>query len=177
MMKCVSWIDGRSSVQTYRDGLSVVDAWLGGNKGSKLRKHVPYLHVLTGVVEVLPDLPHSLHSAGVACDGEDVYVLGGYSDVGTMDTTWKLMDKQHWEQLPSMIHAVESPVCTIHKDTIYVIGCYAHEYSKLVQSFNIKTKTWTLKKELPRRSDLCHSGVVTHAGKLAVIRDDQMCIM
>ena len=87
MMKCVSWIDGRSSVQTYRDGLIVVGAWPGGNEGSQLSKHVSYLHELTGAVEVLPDLPHCLESARVVCDGEDVYVLGGYSDVGTLDTT------------------------------------------------------------------------------------------
>ena len=168
MMKSVSWMDDVSSVQTYLDGLIVVGAY-----NSVGEKHVSYLDVKAGVVQALPDLPQSASGAGVVCVGEEVYVLGGVSNSRTVNTTWKLVNKQQWEQLPSMIHAVYAPVCTIHKDTIYG-SSYSVTSKLVVQSFNINTKTWALKKELPRGCDRYTAGVVIHADKLAVITKDQM---
>ena len=161
-MKSVSWMDSTSSVQTYRDGLIVVGA---DNSGGS--KHVSYVNVMSGVVQELPDLPQGVRAAGVVCVEEEVFVLGGS---GPVNTTWKLVNKQQWEQLPSLIHAVGSPVCKIHKDTIYVIG----SADKHGQSFNMNTKTWTLKKQLPRGCNRYDSGVVIHEDKLAVITKDQM---
>ena len=168
MMKSVSWMDGSSSVQTCRHGLIVVGAY---NKceGSK---HVSYVDVKSGVVQELPDLPQGVFGAGVVCVEEEVFVLGGESN-GTVNTTWKLVNKQQWKQLPPLIHAVGSPVCKIHTDTIYVIGS-GYSGDKHVQSFNMNTKTWTLKKKLPRGCHRINSGVVIHEDKLAVITKDQM---
>ena len=168
MMKSVSWMDEVSSVQTYLDGLIVVGA--RNSEG----KHVSYVDVKADVVQELPDLPQGVYSAGVVCVEEEVFVLGGYSNSRTVNTTWKLVNKQQWEQLPSMIHDVYSAVCRIHKDTIYVIGSNNSDNNKHVQSFNMKTKTWTLKKELPRGCNRYTAGVVIHADKLTVITKDQM---
>ena len=169
MMKSVSWMDILSSVQTYRDGLIV----LGAYNNSDGSKHVSYVDVKSGVVQELPDLPQDVSAAGVVCVEEEVFVLGGVSN-GTVNTTWELVNKQQWEQLPSLIHAVCASVCKIHKDTIYVIGSVNSDADKLVQSFNMNTKTWTLKKQLPRGCDSVNSGVVIHEDKLAVITKDQM---
>ena len=43
-----------------------------------------------------------------------------------------------------------------------------------VQNFNINTKTWALKKELPHGCYKYDSGVVIHADKLTDITKDQM---
>ena len=170
MMKSVSWMDDNSSVQTYRDGLIVVGAY-NNDEGSK---HVSYVDVKSGVVQELPDLPQGVRAAGVVCVEEEVFVLGGWRNGGRVNTTWKLVNKQQWEQLPPLIHAVSSPVCKIHKDTIYVIGSGYSSGDKHVQNFNMNTKTWTLKKQLPRGCNRYTSGVVIHEDKLAVITKDQM---
>ena len=166
VMKCVSWMDDYSSVQTYRDGLIVV-----GALNSVGYKHVSYVDLKAGVIQQLPDLPQGVYNAGVVCVGEEVFVLGGWSN-GRLNTTWKMVNKQQWEELPPMIHDVSSPVCRIHKDTIYVIGSYNND--KLVQSFNMNIKTWALKKKLPRGCFRHTAGVVIHADKLTIITKDQM---
>ena len=169
MMKSVSWMDNLSSVQTYRDGLIVVGAF-NDYKGGK---HVSYVDVKSGVVQELPDLPQGVCAAGVVCVEEEVFVLGGWSNGSRVNTTWKLVNKQQWEKLPPLEHDVSSPVCKIHKDTIYVIGSYSSD-DKHVQSFNMNTKTWTLKKQLPRDCNWGTSGVVIHEDKLTVITKNQM---
>ena len=166
VMKSVFWMDQWSSVQTYRDGLIVV-----GARNSKGKKHVSYVDVISGVVQELPDLPQGVCVAGVVCVEEEVFVLGGS---GPVNTTWKLVNKQQWEQLPPLIHAVHGPVCKIHTDTIYVIGSAYSDADKHVQSFNMNTKTWTLKKQLPRGCNRFDAGVVIHEDKLTVITKDQM---
>ena len=168
VVKSVSRITAWNGVQTYRDGLIVVGA--GNTEGNK---HVFYVDVKEGEVQELPDLPQGVSRAGVVCAGEEVYVLGGYSN-GSVNTAWKLVNKQLWEELPPLIHAVRSSVCKMHKDTIYVIGSFYDDAVKLVQSFNMKTKTWTLKKHLPRGCNRWESGVVIHADKLTVITKDEM---
>ena len=168
-MECVSWMEQVSSVQTYRDGLIVVGAY-NSNMGNK---HVFYIDVKTGVVQQLPDLPQGVWGAGVVCVEEEVFVLGGWSNGSRVNTTWKLVYKQQWEELPPLVHAVYNPVCKIHRDTIYVIGS-GNGDDKHVQSFSMITKTWTLKKRLPRGCDSWVSGVVIHADKLTVITKDQM---
>ena len=145
VIKSVPWMDGGSSVQTYRDGLIIVSAY-NNNKPSK---QVSYVDVMSGVAQKLPDLPQGVRNAGVVCVKEEVYVLGGWSNGSRVKTTWKLVNKQQWEELPPLIHAVDFPVCKIHKDTIYVIGS-ANSDNKLVQSFSMNTKTWALRKQLPR---------------------------
>ena len=172
MIKSVSWMDSWSSVQIYREGMVVVGAY-NSNMGNK---HVSYIDVKTGVVQELPDLPHGVWSAGVVCVEEEVFVLGGWSNGSRVNTTWKLVNKQQWEELPPLIHAVSSPVCKMHKDTIYVIGSGSNDSNKHVQSFNINTKTWTLKKQLPRGCNSWNSGVVIHADKLTVIAKDMMML-
>ena len=187
VMKSVSWMDHLSSVKAYLDGLIVVSAM-----NSKGRKHVAYVDVMAGVVQELPDLPQSVYWADVVCVEEEVYLLGEDSSA-QMNTTWKLVNKQQWEELPPLIHAVSDAVCTMHKDTIYVMGTnyssflqslysyfgYAVKHSldtncTLLQSFNIKTKTWTLKKLLPLGCYRCDSGIVIHADKLTVVMEDEM---
>ena len=172
VMECVPWIDYMSSVQTYQDGLIVVGT---GHKEGK--RHVSYVDLKAGVVQELPDLPQSASGAGVVCVGEEVYVLGGWhiEYEGAVNTAWKLVNKQQWEQLSPLIHAVSTPICAIHMDTIYVIGSANTACTDThVQSFNMNTKTWALKKELPRGCYRYDSGVVIHADKLTVITKDQM---
>ena len=176
VMRSVSWMDAMSSVQTYRDGLIVV-----GANSSEGNKHVSYVDLKAGVVQELPDLPKGVYGAGVVCVVEEVYALGGYALEGQsigkpVNAAWKLVNKQEWEELPPMLQAVYSPVCAIHKDAIWVIGSSSagDTANTHVQSFNMNTKTWTLKKELPRGCNRYHSGVVIHADKLSVIAKDQM---
>ena len=159
VMKSVSWMNGWSSVQTYRDGLIIVDP-----------ARAAYVDVMAGVVQEFPDVPWYMRNAGVACLEQEVYVLGAYGEV---NTTWKLVNKEQWKQIPMMIRAVSRPACALHKDTIYVVGGY-HSDSKDVQSFNIKTKMWTLKKQLPRSCHRFKSGVIIHADKLTVVTKDQI---
>ena len=172
VMKSVPWMDFMSIVQTYLDGLIVVSAM--NSEGSK---HVSYVDLKAGVVQELPDLPQSVNGVGVVCVEEEVYVLGGWCNEhkNVMNVAWKLVNKQQWEQLPSMIHNVNTPTCAIHKDTIYVISSpNTASTDTHVQSFNINTMTWALKKELPRGCCKFESGVVIHADKLTVITNDQM---
>ena len=135
VIKSVPWMDGGSSVQTYRDGLIIVGAW-----NSKSGEQVSYVNVVSGVVQKLPDLPQGVSGASVVCVEEEVYVLGGWRN-GRVDTTWKLVNKHQWEYFPPLIHAVDYLLCAIHKDTIYVIGSAYSDADKLVQNFNMNTKT------------------------------------
>ena len=169
VIQSVPWMDDDSSVQKYLDGLIVVGA--GTSEGDA---RVAYLDVKAGVQYNLPDLPHGVWGAGIVSMGEEVYVLGGYCNGILLNTTWKLSDKQQWEQLPPLIHAVSASVCTIHKDTVYVIGSSSSSTDNLVQSFNMATKTWVLKERLPRGCYRYDSGVVSHEGNLVVITKDQM---
>ena len=132
MMKSVSWMDGNSSVQIYRDGMVVV----GASNSNMGNKHVSYIDMKSGVVQQLPDLPQGVLCTGIVCVEEEVFVLGGWSNGSRVNTTWKLVSKQQWEELPPLIHAVSSPVCQIHKDTIYVIGSGSNDSNKHLQSFN-----------------------------------------
>ena len=167
VMKSVSWMDDCTSVQTYLDGLIVV----GGTKGTEGYKLVSYLDLKAGVVQELPDLPHGVMAPGVVCVGEEVYVMGGYNN---SCHPWRLLHKQQWEELPPMIYSIGFQLCTMHNDTIYAIGGSYVDTGKLVQRFNMTTKTWTMKKELPCDCARFNSGFVIHAGKLTVMTADQM---
>ena len=131
-----------SSVQTYLDSLIVVSAMI--SEGSK---HVSYVDLKAGVVvQELPDLPQSVNGVGVVCVGEEVYVLGGWCNEhkNVMNVAWKLVNKQQWEQLPSMIQNVNMAICAIHKDTIYVFGS-ANTNFPCVQTHMCRTSTSTLR--------------------------------
>ena len=98
-------------------------------------------------------LPQSLEGACCSTHGDNIYIFGGYSTSGVLNTIYKFnCQTKTIEKLSTTLpQAVQLSCCSIYEDNIYIFGGYRSSVVNTIYKFNCTTETIeTLSTTLPQ---------------------------
>ena len=174
MMNIPEWVDGDSSVASHRERVVIVG---GYNNGAGDKRALLLDMTDNTKVMQLPDLAEPRYLTGVVLSNNNVYVVGGGTDSGSLSSLYYLsLGSDSWQTKKSMPCAVQGPLVILHQQRIYVLGGYYQGTQRSISEYNIKDNTWKRRGDMPVACSSDKAGVVVHEGRIKVITVDKCLV-
>ena len=182
VMDSPEWFDEGSSVHSYDEGLIVA-----GANSTRHGNKVALINVIDFSTKSLPSLPQHTRASSVLYYEQYVYVIGGtvYSDNGWIKSNnmyrWSSVasDKNFWELIGLLKHAVSRPLLFGMDSCVYVVGGVDDTNSSCLhtQVYNVNTIEWIPHPEVKVTCDNIRNGGVVDDDKLIITTPNSSVIL
>ena len=171
LMNVPDWVDDWTS--WYASEHRIVIA--GATRSSGNDDRVAVLDMKSRRVKELPRLPDARHFPGVVVDGDEVYIIGGWSRYGNAVTNTmyytKITQNNGWTTLPTIPAATRGSVISVDSDHIYVFGSYGDTQTQI---YNKQTQQWSQGAIVPAGCTMFNGRCIKDGNNFTIITRDTM---
>ena len=169
LMKVPDWVDNCTSWYASEHRIIIAGAYY--NRVSADR--VAVLDMKSRGVKELPRLPAARCFPGVAVDGDEVYIIGGFDRSGNATNTMystNISQNNGWTTLPTT--TAFGSVISVDSDHIYVFGGGSSDTQ--TQIYNKHTQQWSRGATIPARCNMYRGRCIKYGNKFTIITTDTM---